>query len=188
MPTSSFVSSTSDDARAFSAKWAAAYTISSNALYKDPAYTSLRSQRSPREAELLSRVAVLDRRIYRLVYDSSAEGALDTTTDSRDGLGPAPADLRPRTKADVESEAKFVVATSVTPAEGNKAAYDEWYVKEHVPMLKKVPGWQRTRRFELVDALINGRDVRPDNQDGKEVPLCLGLHGERFFLGCSCAG
>lgn len=112
------------------------------------------------------------------MYDSSAEGALDTTTDSRDGLGPAPADLKPRTKEEIETEAKYVVATSVTPAEGNKAAYDEWYVKEHVPMLKKVPGWKRTRRFELVDALVNGRDVKPNNGDGKEVPLCLGLHGE----------
>lgn len=163
---------------AFQAGWSAIYTISSNSLFTDPAYTSLRTQRSPREGELLSRVGVLDRRIYRLVFDSASEGALDITTDSRNGIGPAPADLRARTAGELEKEAPFVVATSVTPAEGNKDAYDEWYAKEHVGMLAKVPGWKRTRRYELVDALINGKDVKSGNADGAEVPLCLGLHGE----------
>jgi hypothetical protein len=163
---------------AFKAKWSAIYTISSNAVFTDPAYTSLRTQRSPREGELLSRIGVLDRRMYRLVYDSAADGAIDITKNSRDGIGPAPADLRARTASDIEKEAPFVVATSVTPAEGNKDAYDEWYAKEHVAMIAKVPGWHRTRRYELIDALVNGKEVKPSNGDGGEVPLCLGLHGE----------
>jgi hypothetical protein len=163
---------------AFKSKWAALYTISSNALYEDPAYTSLRTNRSPREGELLSRIGVLDRRIYRLVYDSNSDGAIDITTESRGGIGPAPADLRARTKEELEKEAPFLVATSVTPAQGNKAAYDDWYYKEHAGMLAKVPGWKRTRRFELIDALINGKDVKSNNGDGQHVPLCLGLHGE----------
>jgi hypothetical protein len=167
-----------DPSLAFDARWAALYTISSNALYTDPAYTSLRTNRSPREGELLSRVSVLDRRIYRLVFDSSADGAIDITTESRGGIGPAPADLRARTKEEVQQEAPFVVATSITPAKGNKAAYDDWYYKEHVGMLAKVPGWKRTRRFELVDALVNGKGVKSNNGDGAHVPLCLGLHGE----------
>lgn len=28
-----------------------------------------------------------------------------------------------------------------------RAAHDEWYETEHVPMLSKVPGWLRTRRY-----------------------------------------
>jgi len=176
--TSSAYSSNTDKepSEAFKAKWAALYTISSNSLFEDPAYTSLRTQRSAREGELLSRVGVLDRRIYRLVYDSNADGAIDITTDSRGGLGPAPADLRARTATEIEQEAPFVVATSVTPAEGNKEAYDEWYSKEHVGMLSKVPGWKRTRRYELLDALVNGKDVKSNNGDGQQVPHCLGLH------------
>lgn len=177
--TSSTYSANSDPtpSEAFKSKWAAIYTISSNSLFEDLAYTSLRTQRSAREGELLSRVGVLDRRIYRLVYDSNADGAIDITIESRGGLGPAPADLRARTAKEIEEEAPFVVATSVTPAKEKKAAYDEWYAKEHVGMLAKVPGWKRTRRYELVDALVNGKAVKPSNGDGKKVPLCLGLHG-----------
>lgn len=179
---SSFSSDTDvEPSGAFQAKWAAIYTISSNSLFDDPEYTSLRSQRSEREGDLVKRLGVLDRRIYRLVYDSAAEGAIDISVDSRGGVGPAPADLRARTKAEVES-APYVVATSVTPAPQNKEAYDEWYAREHVGMLKKVPGWVRTRRYELIDALINGTDVKTSNGDGTEVPQCLGLHGESYLL------
>lgn len=176
---SSTFSSTTDPtpSAAFQAHWCASYAISSNAIFDKPEYTGLRANRSPREADLVARLAVLDRRIYRLIYDSAAEGAIDISVDSRDGIGPAPADLSPKSKADVEAQAPFVVATSVTPAEGNKEAYDEWYAREHVGMLKKVPGWKRTRRYELIDALVNGKDVKPDNGDANEVPLCLGLHG-----------
>ncbi|UZJ53868.1 hypothetical protein CBS101457_003188 [Exobasidium rhododendri] len=161
---------------AFKAKWSAIYTISSNSLFNEPAYTSLRTNRSAREGELLSRIGVLDRRIYRLVYDSASDGGIDITTDSRGGIGPAPADLRARTAREIEKEAPFVVATSVTPAKGNKAAYDEWYAKEHAGMIAKVPGWHRTRRYELIDAVINGKEVKASNGDASEVPLCLGLH------------
>jgi hypothetical protein len=30
---------------------------------------------------------------------------------------------------------------------------DAWYTEEHIPMLLKVPGWRRIRRFRLVRAL-----------------------------------
>jgi hypothetical protein len=163
---------------AFQAKWAAIYTISTNEFFNSPEYVSMRTNRSEREAELLSRIGVLDRRIYRLVYDSAADGAIDITTGSRGGIGPAPADLRARTAKEIEEEAPFLVATSVTPAEGNKEAFDEWFAKEHVGMLAKVPGWKRTRRYELIDALVNGKDVKPSNGDAKEVPFSLGLHRE----------
>lgn len=174
---SSFTSSTdTEPSAAFKAPWSALYAISSNAIFGRPPYTHLRANRSKREADLVGRLGVLDRRIYRLVYDSAAEGAIDISVDSRDGIGPAPAQLSPMSKASVEQCAPYVVATSVTPAPDNKHAYDEWYAREHVGMLKKVPGWQRTRRYELIDVLVNGKDVKPNNGDGDEVPLCLGLH------------
>jgi len=76
----------------------------------------------------------------------------------------------------VEKDSKVMVCTSITPK--NKEEYDDWYEKEHLVLLTKVPGWTRTRRFELIDALINGKDAQPNNGDAEEVPLCLGLHGE----------
>ena len=171
----SFSSSSSASPPAWTAPgWAALYTISSNDIYNQPSYTTLRSNRSPREAELLSRVSILDRRIYKLLSDT------DSSSDS----------LRARKADESEKEAKVIVATSVTLVdEEAQTAYDEWYEKEHVPLLQKVPGWKRTRRFLLVDALINGKQAEKDNADGKKVPVCLGLHGElqqakRFLALC----
>lgn len=152
-------SSDSSASRPFAkASWGAIYTINSNAIYNDPAYTGLRANRSPREADLVKRLAVLDRRIYKLVSDT----------------GPADVSTAPTRKEDI---APVLVATSVTPAKGNEEAYDEWYDQEHTPMLTKVPGWRRTRRFELVDALVNGQTAASENGDAKDVPRCLGLHG-----------
>ncbi|KAE8233304.1 hypothetical protein CF326_g1658 [Tilletia indica] len=149
-----------------SATWSAIYTISSvSLLTSDPRYTSLRTNRSQREAELLDRISILDRRIYRLTYDSDA----DPKYHGGDKLD----SVRAIKASEINP---VIVATSVTPAEDNQEAYDEWYLGEHVEALSKVPGWKRTRRFELVDAIITGRDAAPDNADGKTVPRCLGLH------------
>lgn len=155
--------------------WAAVYTISSLALFNDPAYAALRTKRSKREAELLGRIASLDRRIYRLVYDSAAAGAKDVSRTE----DIAPANVEP---APAGEAAPCIVCTSVTPAEGNKAAFDEWYEKEHAPLLAQVQGWRRTRRYELVDALIVGSAAAKDNADARQVPKCLGLNGELRIL------
>lgn len=74
----------------------------------------------------MKRLDVLDRHIYRLVYDKAPEGAIDITVDSRGELFSAPAHLSAMSKAAVEANAPVVVATSVTPAPGNKDAYDGW--------------------------------------------------------------
>ncbi|CAD6889231.1 unnamed protein product [Tilletia controversa] len=164
-----------------SSTWSAIYTISSlSLLLSDPAYTSLRTNRSEREAELLGRIGILDRRIYKLTYDSDVDPKFHSTAAERDGGDKSKDDdhhhrwsTRPTKASEISP---VVIATSVTPAEGNQEAYDEWYLDEHVEALSKVPGWIRTRRFELVDALIVGNDAAPENADAKSVPRCLGLH------------
>ncbi|KAK0550157.1 Coatomer subunit beta' [Tilletia horrida] len=162
----STVASSSD--RPYTASgWAAIYNISSLSLFNDDhPYAALRTPegRSQREAELLSRIAILDRRIYRLTYDSGTDSKYHAQV--KDSLRPLKAD----------ETAPAVVATSVTPADGNQQAYDEWYLGEHVEALSKVPGWRRTRRFDLVDALIIGKEAAPNNGDAASVPKCLGLH------------
>lgn len=50
--------------------WLAHYSISPLTLFSDPRYTSLRSNRSPREAHVVSHLETLDRRTCRFVEDS----------------------------------------------------------------------------------------------------------------------
>ncbi|KAK0533741.1 Coatomer subunit beta' [Tilletia horrida] len=169
--------------------WAALYTISPlSVLFSDPAYTRLRTERSKRESDVLARIGVLDRRIYRLTYDSDVDPAYASLHRARADLLPQAQSEGEREQGDArtasisnrpikaEHAPPVVIATSVTPAQGNQEAYDEWYLGEHVEALSRVPGWRRTRRFELVDALIIGRDAARDNGDAGSVPRCLGLH------------
>ncbi|KAJ7600731.1 hypothetical protein C8J56DRAFT_1019802 [Mycena floridula] len=45
-------------------------------------------------------------------------------------------------------EDHILVINAMTPSSDSVAAFNEWYAEEHIPMLSKVPGWIRTRRFE----------------------------------------
>jgi len=102
--------------------WLALYFMTAGAT-DSPGYKALGPSASAREKSVLSRLATLDRRVYQQVSEDGPE--LD---------GPAPAVL--------------LVSISV-PA----AAEDDmlaWYTEEHIPMLLKVPGWLRIRRYRLV--------------------------------------
>lgn len=58
--------------------WIALYDIDSSATFIDPSYTRLRENRSPREAALVKRLDVLDRRTCEVVFESeniNAEGS-----------------------------------------------------------------------------------------------------------------
>jgi hypothetical protein len=101
--------------------WLATYDLSLAAL-KSPEYQAIVANASDREKSIMSSLAVLDRREYRLISDTG-------TTD-----GPSPALL--------------AVALSVPP--GADADLAAWYDDEHIPMLMAVPGWRRVRRFRLV--------------------------------------
>jgi len=41
----------------------------------------------------------------------------------------------------------------VSVPEGSEDDLAAWYTEEHIPMLLKVPGWRRIRRFRLTRAL-----------------------------------
>lgn len=144
--------------------WGAFYTISSNAVFGEEAYTSLRSQRSEREAELFTRLAIVDRRIYRLEYDSDSDANIRVE--------------RKKIGLDVQREADtpaYLVTNSVDVVPEMVEEYNRWFQEEHVPMLANVKGWRRSRRFTLIDNGVNGRDAKQGDAEG--VPRCLGLHG-----------
>lgn len=88
---------------------------------ESPEYAALRI-RSPYEQELVGRLATLDRRVYR---------CLD---------GPGPAAL---------GAATLLVTVGLTGTDPD--ALDDWYVREHLPLLRAVPGWRRATRFRLVE-------------------------------------
>ena len=51
------------------------------------------------------------------------------------------------------------------PAE-HVADFDRWYDEEHIPLLARVPGWVRSRRFVLKEVL--GKYGTVVGQDGDE--------------------
>ncbi|KAF9732769.1 hypothetical protein PMIN06_012065 [Paraphaeosphaeria minitans] len=65
-----------------------------------------------------------------------------------------------------ESNVLVAVYLSLKEGEGKEEELAKWYREEHVPLLSKVPGWRRTRRF--VTSYL-------DLQDGREK-VYLALH------------
>ncbi|WP_028922611.1 hypothetical protein [Pseudonocardia acaciae] len=104
--------------------WLAVYTLDL-ALLDTPAYRSLRSDRSDRERDVMSRLDTLDRRVYeRLPHPATDPG--------RDPAAGAP----------------LLIAVAMTSTDD--AALDDWYEREHIPALSQVPGWRHTTRYRLV--------------------------------------
>lgn len=145
--------------------WGAFYTVSSNATFADTAYTSLRSERSQREAELFTRLAIVDRRIYKLEYDSDLDASIQV---DRNRLG-----LRVQCEADT---ARYLVTNSVDLKPELMDEYNTWFDQEHAPMLSTIPGWKRSRRFTLLDNGVTGTHAQQGHAQG--VPTTLGLHGK----------
>lgn len=115
----------------------AVYDVSSMHHLDTPTYLALRANRSPREAETIGQVDVV-RYFYDLVSESKSADFVPPEARSDD---------------DAEGLVLIAVEISVTAAEGAEQALDKWYDEEHIPMLSKVPGWLRSRRFRTSTAL-----------------------------------
>lgn len=102
--------------------WLALYDLDLEVLER-PEYRVLREQRSPREQGVVTRLTTLERRVYELCAE----------------FGSAVPD------------AAVVVATSLEVPQDHEDELVAWYEQEHVPMLHAIPGWDRTRRFRLLD-------------------------------------
>lgn len=105
-----------------------AYDLSDVDVLQSPAYTSLREERPEGEEEMLDALPEpMDRRVYRAVGEEMIN----------DGYSP--------------ERSTHLLAVWMTLEDGHEQDLADWYTEEHVPMLFKVEGWLRTRRFELVD-------------------------------------
>ncbi|KAH9934500.1 uncharacterized protein BXZ73DRAFT_45779, partial [Epithele typhae] len=48
---------------------------------------------------------------------------------------------------------KYVSLVEVELARGTEREFHRWFDEEHVPLLARVPGWRRSRRFRLEDVV-----------------------------------
>ncbi len=109
----------------------AAYDVTDMSLLTTATYTSLRENRSPREAETIGQVEV---KRFFLDLVSTAQSPLFLPIEQL---------------TDEEADGIVLVLVEITLREGEgvEAAVAKWFKEEHVPMLAKVPGWLRTRLF-----------------------------------------
>lgn len=133
--------------------WAAIYDISDIDFLKSDAYTNLARTRSPREADLLGRIGLLDRRIYTLNESG-------------------PTTISPEFAGHTNGMALLPISFDVPP--DFEAEFDRWYNEEHIALLSKVPGWLRTRRFILADSGVTG--ILKEVSEYKTPPKFLAIH------------
>lgn len=103
----------------------AAYFLDDMAALETPEYGALKSEPSERTTRMLGNVTGFTRYITDQISDTAPEGT--------------PSDLT------CTDHTLYVVAFSVPVDE--QGEFDGWYEEEHVPLLMKVPGWLRVRRF-----------------------------------------
>ncbi|KAL3959726.1 hypothetical protein ACCO45_004843 [Purpureocillium lilacinum] len=117
----------------------AVYDVTDMALLATPTYTSLRANRSPREAQTIAQVDVR-RRFFDLLHTRASPlfAPLESLTDEEaDGIVTVAVEVRLR---------------------GRARGRGGWFVEEHAGLLSKVPGWLRSRLFKT-SALEDGEDA-----------------------------
>ncbi|MCJ1301055.1 hypothetical protein MMC08_003854 [Hypocenomyce scalaris] len=111
-------------------EWLAMYDVTDMAEMTREPYTTLRRDdvKSGREKETMAQIAV-DRRFLDLVKTWEAD------------------EFKRLKDEDAGTAGNVLVAVSLSLNPGKEKELEKWYNEEHVPMLSKVPGWLRTRRF-----------------------------------------
>lgn len=109
--------------------WGAIYDLDSLDVLQSEGYLDIMKNRSERETSVLKRIVPFDRRIYKQI-SSRWHPAIGTSEE-----------LTPR----------YYVMVGLKFKPEDEAEMHQWYEEEHVDMLSRIPGWIRSRRFELVD-------------------------------------
>jgi pimeloyl-ACP methyl ester carboxylesterase len=124
-------------------EWMAIYDITDMAEMNSETYLRLRrvGVQSQRERDTMKQIKV-DRRLLNSAGGQTGEGFRKLEDVAMEGSG----------------RGNVMVAVSVTvhPGEDKVEELNKWYTEEHIPMLSKVPGWLRTRRF--VTSPLQGSD------------------------------
>ena len=104
----------------------ATYDLEDVSALRSPGYLALREREREPDRDFMGRILLVDRRVYR---------ALD--------IG------RPWTRPWTD-DAPYVVSMTMDPPPELVGDWHAWYLEEHIPMLMRLPGWRRIRRFESV--------------------------------------
>lgn len=126
--------------------WAAFYDVASYDGLQKPPYTTLAETRSEREKSVLSKLKFMERRVYELLQGS----AIHLPSAPFDEKRPSP----------------FVIFIFTDVKSEEEEEHNKWYDEEHAPLLLKVPGCLRIRRFVLKEWDRQRDGVR----DGDEPP------------------
>ena len=106
--------------------WLALYELDRPDVIDSPEYKALGANASDRDRAVGAGLATLDRRVYEQISED----------------GPAAGHPAP-----------VILAVAMSVPEGGEDDLAAWYTEEHIPMLLRVPGWRRIRRFRLTRAL-----------------------------------
>ncbi len=106
--------------------WLALYELDRPDVIDSPEYKALSANASDRDKSVAAGLATLDRRVYEQISEDGSPAGR-----------PAP----------------VILAVAMSVPEGGEDDLAAWYAEEHIPMLLKVPGWQRIRRFRLTRSL-----------------------------------
>ncbi|KAG9227130.1 hypothetical protein CCMSSC00406_0010234 [Pleurotus cornucopiae] len=142
---------------ALTPSWIALYDIDSTSTFSDESYTRLRSNRSPREADLIKRLELLDRRTL-VAYLDSGENSEKTT--SLRCSNPTPTLITHGLDFDVAS--------------GDKGAVEAWW-KGHLGIMATTNGWVRSRVFECIDSGKVGARIN-EGRESQDVPRYFVVH------------
>jgi len=108
-------------------RYLATYDLEDVSALHTSEYLRLREDEKSRDREMMASIPMIDRRVYR---------ALDVG--------------QPWT-AEWTDHAPYVLSVAMEPPPDKIEDYHAWYLEEHIPMLLKVKGWRRIRRYELVE-------------------------------------
>ncbi len=104
-------------------RYMAFYDLESPDVLQRPEYGRLAGEAPQVERDIFARLALLDRRVLKLVLGTAA-----WTEDP-----------------------PYVLTVALEPAAGTRDDFIAWYRDEHIPLLLQVPGWRRSRLFEQVE-------------------------------------
>lgn len=137
----------------------AVYDVTDMKHLETETYTTLRANRSSREADTIGQVDV-KRYFYDLLY--TKESPLFTPIENL-------------TDEEANGIVTVAVDITVTEAQGAGDQYQKWFVEEHAEMIAKVPGWLQSRLFKTSSL----------EDSGKVVYFCLHDYMKQNGLGGS---
>lgn len=149
------------------ARWLACYFLDDMAALETPEYRRLKQEPGERTARMLDNV----------------EGFTRYIADERSDTGAA------------GEEAGALLAIAFAVPDDDVAEFDGWYEEEHVPLLMRVPGWLRVRRYRVRPgsagppwthlALHEVRDAatleRPERAAARDTPRRAALAARDWF-------